>query len=231
MTFDRALSVIALLVLMPLFFAQAGVFPSATHTFDATIVGSLLTNYITWIVALMLFCYIGLEVSIGAWITSLAVELQADETQAIRTLSIFLVAMMFSRLFFGLQDKVTGVQLTPVGGFVLVGAGLIAIVAISMLMRTQNLQVARGWTFLIGFVFGPIFPTTIGMTLEHFEPATWGTLFGVLATGGSMGAAILPNWIGKQSTVHTVQASFGTLRSASIGITIIALALSLLPLT
>ena len=230
MRFEQALTIIALLVLIPLFFAVVGDFPSISYTFEPALAFLLLTNSITWIAAFMLFCYIGLEVSMGAWITSLADELGANETQAVRTLSIFLVAMMLSRLFFGLQDQFTGIQLTPVGSFVLVGAGLVTIVALSALMRTRNLKTARIWVFLIGFVFGPIFPVTVGMTLAHFAPSTWGTLFGVIATGGSMGAAIIPVWIGNQSTSRTVQLSFGILRNASIGITAVAIILSILPI-
>ena len=226
--FERALIVFALLLLTPMVFVLRGDFPLTSHTFDPAVALTLLTNRVTWIVALLLFLYIGLEVSMGAWISSYAVELGATETQAIHTLSYFLVAMMISRLLFGLQDKVTGIELTPTGGAVLVCAGFIAIVTLSALMHTRNLRTARGWVFLIGFTFGPIFPTTIGMTLEHFAPSTWGTLFGVIATGGSMGAAVLPAWIGGAATTGTVQSSFGVLRSAAIGITAIALVLSLL---
>ncbi|MEZ4714336.1 MAG: hypothetical protein R3A44_44560 [Caldilineaceae bacterium] len=72
---------------------------------------------------------------------------------------------------------------------------------------------------------------TVGMTLEHFAPSTWGTLFGLIATAGSLGAVVLPVWIGSASTRQSVQGSFGVLRSAAVGITAIALALSLLPVT
>ena len=228
MSFERALTFIAFLVLTPLFFALAGEFPTIAYTFELATAFSLLTNHVTWIAALVLFCYIGLEVSMGAWITSLAVELDADETQAIRTLSFFLVAMMLSRLFFGLQDRITGIQLTPIGGLLLIGAGVVATVALSGLVSTRSLRAARGWIFLIGFVFGPIFPTTIGMTLAHFAPSTWGTLFGVIATGGSIGAALIPVWIGRRSTTHTVQSSFGILRRAAFATTAAATILSLL---
>ena len=174
MAFDRALALLALLPLLPLFFALGGNFSTGSQTFDVGIAVSLFGNYVTWIAALLLFCYIGLEISLAAWITSYASELGAEETQASRTLSLFLVAMMLSRLVFGLQDQLTGINLTPIGGVVLTTAGLVAILALSVLMRTDSLRAARGWVFLIGFVFGPIFPTTIGMTFQHFAPATWG---------------------------------------------------------
>lgn len=230
MNFDRALSIVALLLLIPLVFALLGNFPSTEYGFDAMIALSLLSNYVVWISALLLFCYIGLEVSMGAWITSLATELNADETQASRTLSVFLIAIMLSRLVFGLQDRLTGLDLTPLSGYVLVGAGIAAILALSVLMHTRSLAAARGWIFLMGFTLGPVFPTTIAMTLEHFAPSTWGTLFGVIATAGSMGAVVLPVWIGNLSTARTVQSSFGLLRGAAIGFSTVALVLNLLPL-
>ena len=230
-SFDRALSCVALLLLIPLIFALAGDFPPITYMFDAMVALSLLGSYVVWVAALLLFCYIGLEVSMGAWITSLATELNANETQASRTLSLFLVAIMMSRLVFGLQDQVTGIDLTPLGGYVLVGAGLVAILALSALMHTRRLNAARGWIFLMGFTLGPVFPTTIVMTLGHFAPSTWGTLFGVIATAGSMGAVVLPVWIGNLSTARSVQSSFGILRGAAIGFSAVALVLNLFPLT
>lgn len=230
MNFDRALNIVALLLLIPLVFALLGNFPSTEYSFDAMIALSLLGNHVVWISALLLFCYIGLEVSMGAWITSLATELKADETQASRTLSIFLIAIMLSRLVFGLQDRLTGLDLTPISGYVLVGAGIAAILALSVLMHTGSLTAARGWIFLMGFTLGPVFPTTIAMTLEHFAPSTWGTLFGVIATAGSMGAVVLPVWIGNLSTARTVQSSFGLLRGAAIGFSAVAVVLNLLPL-
>ncbi|HRW10889.1 MAG TPA: hypothetical protein P5121_37565, partial [Caldilineaceae bacterium] len=169
MTFERALSLLAFVLLIPLGLALLGTFPATVRTlgertFDVTVAVSLLDNYVLWIAALLLFCYIGLEVSMGAWISSYATELGADGTQAVHTLSIFWVAMMVSRLCFGLQDQLTGIQLTPVGGTLLVVAGLTALVALTMLMRSRNLQSAQVWIFVVGFVFGPIFPTTIGIT-------------------------------------------------------------------
>lgn len=230
MAFDRALGLVALILLFPLFFALGGGFPTVAPSFNPGVVLSLLGNYVTWIAALLLFCYIGLEVSLAAWITSYAAELGADDAQAARTLSIFLVAMMVSRLLFGLQDKVTGIDLTSLGSSVLIGAALVAVVALSVLIRTGSLRTARGWIFLIGFVFGPIFPTTIGVTFQHFAPSTWGTLFGVIFAVGLIGAAVLPVWIGKLATGRTVQAGLGVLRGAAVGLSLVALALSLLPL-
>ena len=66
---------------------------------------------------------------------------------------------------------------------------------------------------------------------EHFAPATWDTLFGIVATAGSIGAALIPPWIGKTSTTRTMQASFGVLRRTAFGVTAIALILALLPVT
>ncbi len=229
LSFSRALSFVSILLLIPVVFALIGDFPTISHTFDATVALSLLSSSVVWVAAMLLFCYIGLEVSMGAWITTLAAELNANEAQASRTLSIFLVAIMLSRLVFGLQDRVTGIDLTPLGGYLLVGAGFAAIIALSALMHTRNLEAARGWIFLMGYTFGPVLPTTIAMTLEHFAPATWGTLFGVIATAGSMGAVVLPVWIGNLSTARSVQASFGVLRGAAIGFSTVAVMLNLLP--
>ena len=230
-SFEWALTIIALLPLIPLFFALMSEFPTVGSAFEMSSIITVLRHNVTWITALLLFCYIGLEVSMGAWITSFATELRANETEAARSLSIFLVAIMLSRLVFGLQHNVTGIQLTPIGSVLLISSGAVATVALSALIYARSLQAARGWFFLIGFAFGPIFPITIGMTLEHFAPSMWGTLFGVLATGGSMGAVVLPAWIGRFSNSRSVQSSFGILRGTAAGLVCVALVLSLWPLT
>lgn len=229
MNFGRVLTIVAAITLLPLAFALTSHFPTTERSFDAALAIRLLGNPITWVAALLLFCYVGVEVSLGAWITSYATELGANERQASRTLSLFLVAMMVSRLVLGLQDRVTGIDLTPIGGYVLTGAALLAVVVITALMRTRTLATARGLVFLIGFLLGPIFPTTIGITVQHFAPSAWGTLFGVIFAVGSLGAGTLPAWLGSLAKDGSVQAGFKVLRLASLGLSAIALVLSVLP--
>lgn len=220
--YSRTLLVVALILLAPVVVAVAGEYPSVQESFRPGLALELLGNLVTWLAALTLFCYIGLEVSMATWITTYASQLGAGEVSASRTLSLFFVAMMLSRLTFGLQDQVTHMDLTPVGGYVLVAGALLAAVAITILMRTRELGVARWAVVLAGAVFGPIFPTTVGVTFQHFDPSQWGTLFGVIFAVGLVGASILPAWIGKMAKGKTVQEALNILRLAAILLAVLA---------
>lgn len=221
-TYTKTLYVVGAILLVPVVFGLIAEFPSVGESFRAAVVGELLVNLTTWLAALTLFCYVGLEVSMATWITTYASELGADDSGASRTLSLFFVAMMLSRLGFGVQDKVTGIDLTPVGGWVLVGAALVAAAAITFLIGTRDLGAARWAFFLLGAVFGPVFPTTVGVTFQHFDPSQWGTLFGMIFAVGLVGASILPAWIGKLAKGRSVQGALSILRTTSLALGVLA---------
>lgn len=227
-SYARALRIVSLIMLLPIVIAAAAEFPLLEgQQFSLTVAVELLGSLVTWLAALTLFCYVGLEVSMAVWITTYASEMGASDREAGNVLSIFFVAMMASRLLFGLQDQITGIELTPVGAYVLGGAGLIAAVAITLMMTAGSLGAAKGAIALAGFVFGPIFPTTVGVTFQHFEPAQWGTLFGVIFAIGLIGASTLPAWIGKLATGKTVRSALNILRVTAVALAVISAVLGL----
>ncbi len=231
MGYKPSLSLVSLICLPAVLFALLGQFPeSGAGSFSAAVALSLLTNHITWLAALTLFCYIGLEVSMAVWITSYAAELGADEGQAAKVLSLFFVAILFGRLVVGLQDRVTGIELTSIGGGVLVAGALIAALAITLMMRARTLSRARWAVILAGAVFAPMFPTTIGVTFQHFPEAQWGTLFGVIFALGLIGASTFPVWIGNLAKGKSVQSGLNILRVTAIVLAVIAALLGFAPL-
>ncbi|MDA2933418.1 MFS transporter [Acidobacteria bacterium AH-259-D05] len=178
--FRGALRAIAAIVMVPVVFTIIGKFPvlntSSTLNFGAAF--ALLGNYIVWLSALTLFCYVGTSVSMSVWITTYASELGADNIQASKTLSLFFVSMMSSRFVFAFQDKATGIDLTPIGGYIVAGLALILTIAVRMMMRAGSLRAARGAVVLAGLVEGPIFPTVVGVTFQHFPASQWGGVAG-----------------------------------------------------
>ncbi len=224
-----ALTVVGALCVLPLLLALPGDFPSLPKSFSLGMAAGLMSSPVTWLAALTLFCYIGLEVSMAVWITSYASELGADEGGAAKTLSLFFVAMMVGRLFFGLQHHVTGLDPTPVGGFLLLVAALLAAAAIAGMMWAEQLSKARLFIVAAGFLFGPIFPTTIGVTFRHFPEEQWGTLFGVIFAVGLIGASTLPAWIGSLAKGKSVRSALRILLVTAVILGGIALALGLMP--
>lgn len=229
MEFQKALAVLALVLGVGVIFPLLATLPSAQAGFSADLAVALLSNVVTWMSALTLFCYIGLEVSMASWVTTYAAELGADNARASRMLSYFFIAMMISRLTFGLQDKVTGINLTPNGGYVLATAALVAFVAITMMKNAKDLAGASVAVVLAGVVFGPIFPTTVGVTFRHYPQSQWGTLFGVVFAIGLIGASTIPAWIGSLAKGKSVQAGLNILRVTAIVLAVIAFVLGYLP--
>jgi len=231
MKYATSMVVIAAICLPAVLLALLGDFPATGgQSFSASVALSLLGNHITWLAALTLFCYIGLEVSMAVWITTYATELGASETKAAQTLSLFFVAMMIGRLIVGLQDQVTGISLTPIGGHILSVAALIAAVAITMMMKSGSLGSARLAVILAGLVFAPIFPTTIGVVFQHFDEAQRGTLFGVIFAIGLIGASTIPAWIGSLAKDGSVKSGLNILRITAIALAVIAALLGAAPL-
>ena len=231
MKYAQALTLVSVICLPAVLFALIGEFPeTGGQSFSAEMAFSLLGNHITWLAALTLFCYIGLEVSMAVWITSYATELGATEVKASQTLSLFFVAMMIGRLIVGLQDKVTGIGLTPIGGYVLAVAALVAALAISMMMKSKTLQSARTAVILAGLVFAPIFPTTVGVAFQHFDEAQRGTLFGLIFAIGLIGASTIPAWIGKLAKDRSVRSGLNILRITAVALAVIAFLLGSAPI-
>ncbi len=228
-SYTGALTAVALMCLVPALFALGGDFPQFGQSFSASAAVGLLGNYITWLAALTLFCYIGLEVSMAVWITTYASELGASDDEAGKSLSLFFVAMLVGRLVFGVQHYVTGREITPFGGWLLLGAAIVAVAAISGMMKSEKLSQARGFIMLAGFVFGPIFPTTVGVTFQHFPSTQWGTLFGVIFAVGLVGASTLPVWIGNLAKGKSVRSALNILRVTAVALGVIACVLGNLP--
>jgi FHS family glucose/mannose:H+ symporter-like MFS transporter len=226
-SFSRALSVVALICLVPVVVAISASFPVLEKSFSATVAVGLLGNVVTWLSALTLFCYIGLEVSMAVWITTYATEIGASEEKASQTLSLFFIAMMLGRLFFGLQDRITGVDLTPMGIYIMSGAALLAALALTLMMNTSQLSTGRWAVAMAGFVFGPIFPTTVGVTFQHFDASQWGTLFGIVFAVGLIGASTIPAWIGSMAKGKSVKAGLNILRITALILAVVAVALNL----
>jgi len=78
---------------------------------------------------------------------------------------------------------------------------------------------------LAGLFFAPCFPTTVGVTFAKFEPAVYGSVFGIIFAVGLLGAVIMPKAIGNLAKGSSVQKSLKLLVPACILLIILALVL------
>ncbi|MBM3335790.1 MFS transporter, partial [Candidatus Sumerlaeota bacterium] len=106
--YEKAVSVLAIIALIPVLVAIVAGFPAAPAGFTLEGVKTVLAQPVVVVAALILFCYISLEVSLSNWIPPFGKEviskagtgLAADavDASAQRMLSAFAVAMMIGRL-------------------------------------------------------------------------------------------------------------------------------------
>ena len=159
---------------------------------------------------LALFLYISLEVSFTNWLppagkdvirsSGVAMDEDTTDAKAAQLLSFFAIAMMAGRL---LSSFVPG--LTDIGDWFIAIAAAICVLIIFALIRTDSLNTARALAAAAGFFFAPIFPTTVGVTFAKFEPAVYGSIFGIIFAVGLLGGATVPKAIGNMAKGEGVQ--------------------------
>jgi fucose permease len=208
MSYNSALMVLSLLMLVFLAFALMASFPRLSIGFKFNTAFKLLYEPAVLVAALALFCYISLEVSMGTWIRSLMDELNAGSTAAGATLgtgvvlSLFGVAMMAGRFLFASVKN-----LTAMGSKVIIVAALVSLAAILLMVTAGSPAVGIVAVILAGLAFAPLFPTIIGVTFSKFDPSLYGSIFGIVFAFGLLGGTFVPNIIGNLSVEATVQQS------------------------
>lgn len=197
---------------------------AATPSAEASGIGVLLTDPIMWLTALALLFYAPMEATMGAWTTTYLGDKDVSETRAATMLSGFWLAFMVSRL-------VTALAISP---YILTGSGtniLIIVLALLCLVVwlgtvvSANRGMACLMVILAGLVFGPTFPTIIGVLTGHVDPALAGRAVGLFFMIGGVGWSIIPILIGAYASRTSVQRAFLIAAAAAVGLTLTAIAL------
>ena len=179
----------------------------------------LLTSPLMWILGLCLFFYGPLEASVAAWATSILGERGVKEQSATSFLSAFWLAFMLSRLIaaFAIQK---GSETTVV---IALAAMCVAVLTVLVLSRTRGLAIAM--VVLAGFVFGPIFPTVMGILVGITADPVKGRAVGLFFAIGGVGWTGVPMLIGAYARKTNVQRAFLIAVGAAVGLTVVALVL------
>ncbi len=198
--------IIAFVLLIPVVFALIATYPPLQKT-GVTIAQAfasefgLLSNPVIIVSALALFCYIGLESSMGGWITSYATGQGFSAKGASMVLSFFWIGLMAARL-------IASQSVNPANGVLAVTIlALVAAVAIGLMMATKSKGPAGLFIVLAGFCFGPIFPTIVGVTFSKIDPSLYGSAFGIIFAVGLLGGTIIPAAIGYYSKGKSIRQS------------------------
>ncbi len=239
MSFGAAVAVLGVIPLV--LTVIPGVAPLEGYTgdkFDVAVAGSLLVQPATIVAALALFCYIALEASFCNWLAPYGKEVVKAEkpdvtddvadASAQRMLSVFAIAMMAGRLVNGLllaeMPAVVANQ-----QYIITGAGIVAAVVILMMIAAKKSGVAWIAAALSGFVFGPCFPTVLGVAAPKYDGNYWATNFGIIFAVGLAGAVFVPKLIGNLAAKGegaSIQKSLKLLLPLCIILAILAVALA-----
>jgi fucose permease len=146
---------------------------------------------IVWVAALFMLIYVGTEVSVGSWSYSFLTE----ERHA----SILLAGWMVSGYWLGLTlGRLTLARVTLRVGSARVIQGCLVGVVIGVLLvwLVPVYAVSAIGLGLIGFSFGPIYPTTIALISNIVSARILPSAIGFMVSLGSIGAAVLPWFAG-----------------------------------
>lgn len=232
MDYEKAVSVLGVILLVPVLFALPAKYPAAPAGFTIGAAVGLLKEPVTIVAALVLFCYIALEASFTNWLAPFGKEVIQKEkpdlptgqvdASAARMLSAFAVAMMVGRLVTGLSG------ITAAGGWLIAGAAVVAAIVILAMMGVNGSGAAFALAAVSGLVFAPAFPTTVGVTFGKFGGGS-GSLFGIIFAIGLAGAVIIPKMIGNMAKGASVQKALRLLLPACAVLAILAVVLHKLP--
>jgi fucose permease len=215
----RGLTMIGLVLLLAIIPVVIAAYPPVNTGFEIAQFFTLLADKIVWIAGLALLFYIGLEVSMGSWITTYLKSLQFSDEKASGILSAFWIALMVGRLAAS-QVVQKGTEAT-----LIVAAAVIAGIAIFLMTRATGHGLAIGAIVVVGLCFAPMFPTIVGLTFGKFPPAQHGSVFGTIFAIGLIGGTTIPAWIGSWSQGKSIKQSLNIAVVASVLLAIFGIVL------
>jgi fucose permease len=201
--FSKTVTIVALVAFLPVIAAfVASDYPALPPSgYQVGKAVELLANPVVLISALALFCYIGLEASMGGWITTYLTATGMTAARANSLLSAFWISLMVARL-------ITAGLVTPaIGVTVIATLSLVTVVTILIMVVTTKQSLAAFAVIATGLAFGPIFPTIVGVTFSRVAPELSGSVFAIIFAVGLLGASTIPAAIGIYSRGKTIQKS------------------------
>jgi fucose permease len=216
---------ITLILLAPVVIAAAASYPEVQKTgltISQALTGAfgLLVNPAIIVAALALYCYVGLEVSMGGWISTYATDQGFGTRGASMVLSAFWIGLMIARLI------ASAVVTTANGIAALSLLAVAAMILIVLMIATSSKTLAALLVFAAGMCFGPIFPTIVGITFSKIDPGIYGTAFGIIFAVGLFGGSTLPAAIGIYSRGKPIKKSFPIAVAAALVLFVLAIVMN-----
>src|SRR6266699_1565899 len=183
---------LVLLIGFHLVFKQQNIAPSEeVATPRSNVLVAALRVPIVWIAALFLLIYVGAEVSVGIWSYSFLTE----ERHASTLLAGWMVSGYWLGLTLG-RLELARVTLRVGSARVIQGCLVGDVIGVLLVWLVPIYPVSAIGLVLIGFSFGPIYPTTIALISNKVSGRILPSAIGFMVSLGSIGAAVLPWFAG-----------------------------------
>ena len=190
----------------------------------------MLTKPAVLVAGFCLFCYSALDVSFSNWLPAFGKEVLATSTpqadpdaidaSAQRLISVYAVSIIVGRLIASQMPA-----LTQYGSWFVAGASLLMAGLVVWMTWTRHARVAWLLVFVVGLASAPFFPTIVGITFSKFNPAVYGSVFGIIFAGALLGGATVPKAIGNLARGSSVQRSMILLAPLCLVLVVLALIL------
>lgn len=209
-----ALKIMGLICLAPVILALVATFPPPAQGLKLSESAVLVGDPRVIMAGLSLICYIGLEASMGGFITTYLTKAGYEEDRAGTLLSGFWISLMIARVVAGFSIWGSGMGVSYQAMLIVILA-LVAIASIGVMVAAETRSTAGTATIVTGLAFGPIFPTLVGVSFAKmgvFEKGTayhgtQGSVFGIIFSMGLIGAVAVPYLIGRASARKSIRHS------------------------
>jgi fucose permease len=227
--FRRAIGVVALLCLLPALIAAVTEQKEFLTQDRPAALGPILQSPLLWLAGFAFLFYAPLEGSIGTWATQYLVDRGLRERMAAWLLAGFWLMFLASRLVTALLLEHGTLPHGAAAAWFLIALALAAAVFLGNLAGAQTRMGAALGLLAVGAIYGPIFPTLVGILFLHF-PHTRGTAFGAMFAIGAVANLFVPPFIGVYARRTTVQRAMVIPMILALLLALATLVLSLFPL-
>lgn len=201
-----ALSILELVFATCSFWTATAAAYRKRHKLDAeggrqpTTTAALLRTPIPWLVALFLFGYVGVEVSLGGWIPTFMIRVRhSSGWLAGVAVTCFWAGLTIGRVTLGFVTGRIGEKLA-----ICIYLGLSILLEV-LYWQIPSVEASITCVVLLGFFLGPLFPAAI-VTMTKLLPAEQHVVcIGLTAAIGGGGAAVLPFLVGAMAESRGVQ--------------------------
>ncbi|CAG8010298.1 unnamed protein product [Penicillium olsonii] len=155
---------------------------------------------VTWICAVFLLGYVGIEVAVGGWIVSFMQKVRhASPFDSSMTSTGFWLGIAVGRIILGFVTPLIGEKIA-ISAYIALEIGFCII-----LYLVPNFYAGAIAVSLQGFFLGPLFPGVVVVTTKLLPKHLHVSAIGFAAAFGGAGAAVLPFLVGVLAEARGVQ--------------------------